>query len=211
VTGQKKQLIIFALLGVILVGVLAFQFTRKQPPPPGTQKVGTQKAGEQKAGAPKAPASAKTAGKTPAPSAKNAKPGAPAASAKAGETAESQIKKVDVNIDDLLAGIKEVDFDYDTQRMPRDPMAPLVGTITKARESTEPGGTSPAPATAVQVMSKIVSGILWDDKRPLAVVDNEVVYPGYEYPDGTAVASIERHRVVFKVGDSLIQVELKEL
>jgi hypothetical protein len=109
----------------------------------------------------------------------------------------------------LLANIKEVDFDYETERLPRDPMAPLVGTLTrKAPEGTEEQPA--APPTAVQVMNKVVSGIVWDERHPLAVVDNEVVCPGYVYADGVTVESIERDRVVFKVGDSLIQNPLKE-
>jgi hypothetical protein len=59
-------------------------------------------------------------------------------------------------------------------------------------------------------MNKVVSGIVWDERHSLAVVDNEVVYPGYVYADGVTVESIERDRVVFKVGDSLIQNPLKE-
>jgi hypothetical protein len=88
-------------------------------------------------------------------------------------------------------------------------MAPLVGSLTrKAPESTEEQPA--APPTAVQVMNKVVSGIVWDERHPLSVVDNEVVYPGYVYADGVTVESIERDRVVFKVGDSLIQNPLKE-
>jgi hypothetical protein len=186
VNAQQKKVIVVVALLVMLVGVLIFQFARKAPGPPAIQNPPVTKAG----GAP-APA-----GKVAAPA----------------EAPKTQIKKTDINIDSLLAGIREVDFDYDKERMPRDPMAPLVGTLTKTRGGEEPGKEQPvAPATAVQVMSKVVSGIVWDAKRPIAVVDNEVVYPGYEYPDGTVVASIERNQVVFKVGDSLIQVPLKEL
>jgi hypothetical protein len=84
-----------------------------------------------------------------------------------------------------------------------------VGTLTrKEGEGVEKAPL--APATAVQVMNKVVSGIVWDERRPLAVVDNEVVYAGYAYADGTTVESIERDRVIFKVGDSLIQNPLKE-
>ncbi|MCX5758111.1 MAG: hypothetical protein NTU83_06325, partial [Candidatus Hydrogenedentes bacterium] len=110
-----------------------------------------------------------------------------------------------------LTGIKEVNFDYDRERMPRDPLAPLVGTVTKKKEGETSDETPTQSPTVLQIMNKVVAGILWDKVRPLAVVDNEVVYPGYEYPDGTRVEKIEKNAVTFKVGDSEIQVELKEL
>ena len=196
--SKKTQFIMLAVMGVVLVAVVVYQLTREAPPPPAAGKTASQPQGASKTG---------TTTSTPAAAhaAKTASPSAPAAT----PASQTQIKKVDVNIDDLLANIKEVDFDYGGERLPRDPMAPLVGTLTaKQGQDTEERPT--APATAVQVMNKIVSGILWDQRHPLAVVDNEVVYPGYVYADGASVESIERDRVVFKVGDSLIQNPLKE-
>ena len=196
--SKKTQIIIFAVAGVIFVAVLGYQLTRKEPPPPVAGKTASQAQGASKTG---------TAAPTPAAAhaAKTASPSAPAAA----PSSQTQIKKVDVNIDDLLANIKEVDFDYERERLPRDPMAPLVGTLT-AKQGEGKEERPSAPPTAVQVMNKVVSGILWDERRPLAVVDNEVVYPGYVYADDVTVESIERDRVNFKVGDSLIQNPLKE-
>jgi len=121
------------------------------------------------------------------------------------------MQKAEVNIDELLMGIKEVDFDYARDRMPRDPLAPLVGTVSKKSASEATGDLSTIPPSILQVMNKVVTGIIWDKTRPLAVVDNEVIFPGYEYPDGTVVYKIDKESVTFKVGDSEIQVELKEL
>ena len=206
--SQRRQLIIMGAVGAILVAVVAFQLLRKGPPLPSAMK-GEKPAASAKAGSTPPAATAKTA-----PAAAKAAP-APAAAAGAGSAppAATEIKKTDINIDELLAGIKEVDFDYEKERTPRDSLMPLVGTLAKTREG---GETKEQPqvagtATAIRVMNKVVSGILWDQRRPLAIVDNEVIYPGFEYPDGTQVESIERDRVVFKVGESLIQVELKEL
>ena len=198
--SQRTQIVILAILGIVVVVVLVFQLTRKTSGgPAGSGKAAvTAKAGHTGA---KADATAKKAvGKAAPASAKT--------SAAANDDAV-QIKKADVNIDDLLSGIREVDFDYDQNRLPRDPMAPLVGTLTRKKQEGE-AEQAVAPATPVQVMNKVVSGILWDARRPLAVVDNEVVYPGYVYSDGVLVESIERNHVTFKVGDSLIQNPLKE-
>jgi len=180
VNSQRRQIIIMAVLGVMFAGVLFYQFVIK-------------------GGAAPAPAtrSATAAGKTAGPAA-----AAPAAASAPAAPAE-------IDIDALLASIQEVDFDYEKDRVPRDVMAPLVGKVA-VRTDEEGSGAPVAPATLGKVMSKIVSGIVWDESFPVAVVDNEVVEPGYEYADGTIVESIEEDHVVFRVGESLIQVELKE-
>lgn len=195
--SKRNQIIVLAALGIVAVAVVMFQILRPVPAPPATPTAG-KTAAAAKTGAPAGAGNTTPAAKTASGSeGKEPAPGA------------MQIKKADVNIDELLAGIKEVDFDYEQNRLPRDPMAALVGTLT--RKEGEGAEKAPlAPATAVQVMNKVVSGIVWDERRPLAVVDNEVVYAGYVYADGTTVESIERDRVIFKVGDSLIQNPLKE-
>lgn len=182
--SQRRQIIVVAVLGVLLAGVLIYQF--------GFKGVSHSSA-------------AKTPAKT-APATRAAAAGAKTAAApKDGEQAETD----EIDIDALLASIKEVDFDYEQERIPRDVMAPLVGKVS-VRSEQEGSAAPVAPATLGKVMSKTVSGIVWDKKYPVAVVDNEVVEPGYEYADGTVVESIEEDHVVFRVGESLIQVELKE-
>ena len=199
--SQKTQIAILVIVGVLLAGVIVYQLVRKEPPPPSVD--GTVAKTQ---GAAKAQGAAKTGTVPPSPTGAATKGESASAPASSPQT---QIRKVDVNIDELLANIKEVDFDYEKERLPRDPMAPLVGSLTrKAPEGIEEQPA--APPTAVQVMNKVVSGIVWDERHSLAVVDNEVVYPGYVYADGVTVESIERDRVVFKVGDSLIQNPLKE-
>jgi hypothetical protein len=209
--SQRNQIILLVALGLAVVGILVFQLTRKPVSSPvpvdSSGKSSKTSAAPASTGANNAATGKPAAGK-PSTSAKSAASSKNAA-AKKGAEEDVQIKKADVNIDELLAGIKEVDFDYEQNRLPRDPLAPLVGKL--AHKKDENGEEQPAaPATAVQVMNKIVSGILWDERRPLAVVDNEVVYPGYVYADGITVESIDRDRVTFKVGDSLIQNPLKE-
>ncbi|MCX5769910.1 MAG: hypothetical protein NTZ09_06515 [Candidatus Hydrogenedentes bacterium] len=186
--SQRRQIMIMAALGLLLVGVLFYQFVIKGAATPAPAKPAATPAGKA-AGGPAAAA-------PPAPAA------APGAAAKPVDTAE-------INIDALLASIQEVDFDYEKDRVPRDVMAPLVGKVA-VRTDKEGTGAPVAPATLGKVMSKMVSGIVWDESFPVAVVDNEVVEPGYEYADGTIVESIEEDHVVFRVGESLIQVELKE-
>ena len=122
-----------------------------------------------------------------------------------------RLRETDVDIQALLSSIKEVDFDYDREREARDPLTPLVGALARRMDEQTASDETVPPAILGDILSKTVSGIVWDARRPVAVVDNEVVYPGFQYPDGTSVAAIDPGKVVFKVGDSLIQVELEEL
>ena len=189
--SQRTQYIVAAIVGVILIAVVLFQVTRKPPAPPPTSDRG-------------APVMPRPLG-TPAPRAASS-------DAREAKPVTGELQEVDVDIDGLLAGIREVDFDYDRERIPRDPFTPLVGTVARRRDDGEesPDELVP-PAILSEVLRKKVSGIVWEKQYPIAVVDNEVVHPGYEYADGTVVDSIQLDRVVFRVGDSLIQVELEEL
>jgi hypothetical protein len=135
---------------------------------------------------------------------------APAKTAAAKKTAApiatTRLQAVEVNIDELLQGIKVVTFDYEQSRIDRNPMAPLVGYV-------RPGEIQPTivPGTLLDVRRKRVSGIVYDPRDPVAVVDDEIVGLGHEYPDGIRVYAIEADRVVFQVGDTLVPVEMKEL
>ena len=196
---QKKQAIIAAVLGIVLIIVLYIQLAPKSG---------------QKKPAPKVPAVQTAAGPS------TAKPGAAKAPANmtgkssvavAAQAEATELKSTDIDIDQLLANVKEVDFDYDRERVPRDPMMKLIGkTFAVADEKKEDEANLRNP-TVIAYMKKVVSGIMWDEKKPLAIVDNEVVGSGYQYPDGGIVKSITRDQVVFQVGDSQIEVPLKEL
>lgn len=184
--SQRNQIILAVVLAIVLVGVVYYQFVVKA--------------------APTTPAKPKTAA---ADKARAGKASSKAADKSAADAAESE-PSAPVDIYALLASIKEVDFDYSKERVPRDVMAPLVNKVAVRAAEEGAAPTAIAPATLGKVMSKAVSGIVWDETYPVAVVDNEVVEPGYEYADGTAVDSIQEDYVVFRVGESLIQVELKE-
>ncbi len=114
----------------------------------------------------------------------------------------------DIDPEALLREVEVVPFDYDLHRIDRNPMTPLIGQVTGPRA---PMYTPGATTRTVEVLQKRVSGIMWDEREPMAVVDNEVVVPGHVYPDGVLVHSIEPNRVVFKVGDSYYPVPIKEL
>jgi hypothetical protein len=173
---NQRQYIILGALFAVLIGVLVWQFVLRPSEAP-----------------------------TPAPPSAGAKP---SSGAKTSEAPQSppRIEKVDINIDDLLANVQVVSFDYAMNRIERDPLAPLVGRL-------RPGLNEPIGNTsqAMEVLRKSVTGIVYDEHDPVAVVDNTVVHVGYVFPNGVEVHAIEPTRVIFKVGDALIPVEMKEL
>ncbi len=176
---NRKQIILLAVLGAVAAGVVAYQFLF--------------------AGGP-APAPAKTAPKAEGSAAKNT------ATAKTQLATTTKLQAVDVDVDELLRGIETVTFDYEQQRVERNPMTPLVGYV-------RPGELEPIiqPGTLLDVRRKRVTGIVYDARDPVAIVDDEIVAPGFQYPDGIRVQAIEPNRVVFQVGDTLVPVEMKEL
>lgn len=171
---NRKQIIILAVLGIVAVGVFAYQFGLF-------------------GGA-----------DTPAPAAP--RPAAQRTAQAAAPAPATRLQAVEVDVDELLQGIKVVNFDYEMSRVDRNPMSPLVGFV-------RPGDIAPVagPGTLLDVRRKRVSGIIYDNRDPVAVVDDEIVGPGHQYPDGIRVHAIEPSRVVFQVGDALVPVEMKEL
>jgi len=183
---NQKQVILAAVLAVVAVGVILYQFVLAGDPTP-----------------PPPPASTATAGKTarPAPAARGQQARAAGA--------DARLQTVEVDADQLLQGIQQVQFDYARARVERNPMAPLVGRVNLAR--TASAAAAQATTTMRDVILKRVTGIVWDSFSPAAVVDDEVVSVGHTYDNGVRVYAIEPSRVIFLVGDSLVPVELKEL
>ena len=134
-----------------------------------------------------------------------------------------------MDVKSLLASLKQEPINYQEVRIPRDPMKPLVGKVTE-RSSGGKGGITDSGMPAetppvsdvnprmpdakqqkiVSVQSRRITAVVWDAHAPVAVVDDEIVSVGYTYPDGVQVYAIEPSRVVFKVDESLVTVEMKE-
>ena len=121
--------------------------------------------------------------------------------------APTRLRKVDVDLDKLLENIKSVTFRYKEERISRSPMTPLVGRI---RVSTD-GVPLTTATTTFDIGEKNVTGILYSEYAPVAIIDDEVVSEGHQYADGVVLTKIEPKRVWFKLGDAEIPVELKEL
>ena len=186
--ANRKQILIVAVLAIVLLAVIWHQFLRGAPagPPPAS-----------------APASSASV-----PSGPDGTPAAP-------QTQAVKAKTNPIDLDELLAGIQTDVFDFDAEKMPRDPMRPLVGAA--ALRPVIPSGAAAGYGEAPQPMQleayarrMRVTGIIWDPYKPVAVVENEVVWPGYEFPQGISVHSIGPRKVNLKVHDSMIAIELEE-
>lgn len=141
----------------------------------------------------------------------------PAAGAQpvAATSVRSQFERANVNIEDLLAGVQREGFVYDDVRIQRNPMQPLVGAgappqFNAAEAQTSDEVLSERITQAIRSMK--ITGIIWDEIYPVAVVNDEIVYNGYVFSDtGIRVASIEPTRIILQINDTEFPVELEEL
>lgn len=197
---NRKQIIIAVVLCVALVGVLVYQFgfAGKAVAPPNPRNTGA------------------------------------GARGKIDSTQLVALEKAeDINIDELLRSVDIQPVEYAKVRVQRNPMMPLVGQITpmtgflglEQAGNVTTAGLSPDVSERTplvsnlsriisSVMQKQVTAVVYDPKnaaRSIAVIDDEVVGVGYIYPNGVEVSAIEADRVILKVGDTLVPLEMKEL
>ncbi len=188
---QKKQAVFMGVLGVVLVGVLVFQFARPAPTANKAKSTATS-------------ASSSAAKTVPITATKGT----------ADKSAGVAFMQSGVDAKALADSVEVLDFDYKEMRIPRDPMASLVRTSGSA------GVVSPAiVSSGMQIQNevfinairdKVVSGIVWDPVNPRAVVDSEIVSVGSMFPLGIEVIAIERDNVTFRGGQIELPVGLKE-
>lgn len=188
---NKKQVIILVVLFVLLGGVLYF-FVFKG------------------SGGQPAPTQAATSSSTVMSAAAGDMSGVNITS-----RVDSVFQETDIDLDELAQSIKVVEFDYYREHESRNPTMPLIGERAAALRQQNVDGETPVQVTEDLIFSanrKIVSGIMWSELSPLAIIDNEVVTVGYEFDEPITVKSIERDHVVLSLaGDGLEVIrELKE-
>lgn len=187
--SQLPRVIALACLAVLLGGVIWHQFLRPDPSLQSYQLPGQA-----------------TEGTTTAP-------GLAAAPGPVAPGAQSQFKEVAFEIDELIQGVQEVEFDYERQRLGRNPMTPLVGPrFVRTGEADEPLLDDRVQRTRAELMARSIrlTTIVWDDVDPFAILNNEVVSTGYTFPEGVVVEAIEQSRVILRVENTLIPVNLEE-
>lgn len=198
---NKKQIIIAVILLIALIGVLVYQFGF--------------------AGRTSTSATSRT---TSAASSRN----------KTSSEERVALEKIeDVNVEELLRSVDVQPVEYAKVRIQRNPMTPLVGQITPmtgfqgvettggvaiSSQSSDISAGQQAVSNLNRILSSLaekqVTAIVYDPKnaaRSIAVIDDEVVGVGYIFPNGVEVSAIEADRVILKVGDTLVPVEMKEM
>jgi hypothetical protein len=181
---NKKKAIVLGVLGIALVVVLYLQFTGETAPVAS----GTKTAMNQ-----------------------------PGIAVGTGNAAVPQVSSVfqrsDVDIDQLIQSVSEVEFDYASEHVSRNPTLPLVGGVSFFRARMAEGETVlEADDLLYAANRKELTGIIWNDARPLAVVDNEVVHVGYRFIEPIEVKAIEQGRIVLAIDGQDVEIvkELKE-
>lgn len=203
-SGGTKKIVIVVVLLVLFAGVLVWQL---MPDKKYRQYMANQNKNPQTTSPHPQPAGQRPA--TAAPAAQATAAARPAASPAQGSVFTSS----NVDLDTLLARVQEVEFDYESERLPRNPMRPLVGPMapTKLSQGQEADQDSVTSFEAERIASNMkVTGILFDEHNPMAVINGEVVSPGHHFPEGVVVDQIEEGRVTLRVQDALIPIELEE-
>ena len=197
---QTKKVIAAVVLGILAVVVFAMNM-RKSPEERAKLERLKQSIEQAQSGVPAAPAPQAASPGASAPS-----PATPGAARPVSDLAKGP------DLDQLLADITEEDFDYALSKKRRNPMTPLVGEVVVARGVFGEPGSKLSRSFEAQMTARgmQVTGVVWDDQNPMAVVDNEVVWPGYVFPLGIKVESIGRDHVILRVEDTLITRELEE-
>lgn len=183
---KKKQTIVLSVLGIVLTLVLGSQFL---------------------GGGPKPTAQAKQTGA--AGPARNSAENLPVAAPRVA----SVFQRADVDLDTLVQEIKVVEFEYDRDSGDRDPTLPLAGDTMKLRARTAMARANQSPEDLLfSAKQKRVTGIIWDDVTPFAVIDNDVVSVGFTFDEPIFVKAIERDHVVLGITgqDTEVVSELKE-
>ena len=114
-----------------------------------------------------------------------------------------------------MAGVQRETFSYDDVRIQRNPMQPLVGAGAPSKFQTAEQASSDeilSQQIANAIRNMKITGIIWDDVHPVAVVNDEIVHNGYVFPDtGITVAAIEQQRIIMTINEMEFPVELEEL
>lgn len=180
---NKQRIIILAVLMVALCGVIYYQFFLVDP----MAEYETSSEPEETAGETEEVADADT------------------------PPAERPITS-DVDVDALMEEVREVEFDYEAERISGNPMAPRVGPSVMAAGDGEGEDETAAAETAEreQRLRRLrVTGIVHDGANPVAVVNEDVVEEGAQLMDGATVASIAPDHVVVEFEDETVTVYLE--
>ncbi len=94
----------------------------------------------------------------------------------------------------------------------KNPMTPAKSESLRPQSWTPPVVVKPVVVPDVEILAKddSIEGIVWNDKDPLALVNNQVVGIGEELEDGAVVTEITRDTVRFKRNGKRYYLVLRE-
>jgi len=180
----RNRVILLAVLGVAFIGALIYAFNSS----PGAARGKARKGG------------------------KNAKGGQEATQiATIAESVKTAFVTDTVDIDSLIEKIQDVKFNYAEVQQARNPMLPLVGSIPLESQKVNAADIGDKPDDDELIFiaqSMLLTGLLWDNDVPLAIINNEVVHEGYTFEDyGITVKSISDTNVVLLVPQTTGAIE----
>jgi hypothetical protein len=102
-----------------------------------------------------------------------------------------------VDVDSLLAKIEDVRFDYSESHENRNPMKPLVGTNPELAADGLAGmgneeGTFSDDQLLFYANALAFTGVVFDQVVPLAIIDNQLTYIGYQFDDVDGLISVKQ-------------------
>lgn len=138
-------------------------------------------------------------------------PAAPAAAGAPGAASTAGIATDDIDVNELIMAVGNVNFDYRSDRLARNPMTPLILQRGSNIDDTE----SNIPIQIQQrARAMLLTAILYNPTKPLAVLDNIVVEEGHvflpEEDGGITVQKIEPQRVTLEVQEERIVLDMEE-
>lgn len=84
------------------------------------------------------------------------------------------------------------------------------------KDPFSPPGLSATPLTDVEISGKMnelkkteIQGIVWDEKNPMAMINDEIIIKGQEFK-GAKVVDIRQHAVIMEFKGEVITLDVKE-
>lgn len=116
-----------------------------------------------------------------------------------------------VDVDSLLAKIEDVRFDYSQAHENRNPMKPLVGTNPELASESLVGpegeeGQFSDDQLLFYANALSFTGVVYDKAVPLAIIDNQLTYEGFEFDDVAGKISVKQ----INEDNVVLEVQLEE-
>jgi hypothetical protein len=116
------------------------------------------------------------------------------------------------NYSGLVASLKETDIDFSGKKF-KNPMTPIVEDGENAPpQNWAPRVEKPSrmPGFEELAVDDTLGGIVWNEKEPLALVNDQVVGVGEELEDGAVVTAITQDTVKFSRNGNRYYLVLRE-